>query len=575
VLPVDVAGRKRTHGMRVFFCVNSEKYRQRAAAVAEEMAKRYGSHPALAIWHVANEYGTYCYCPTCQQKFRAWLEKRYGTIEELNRRWHTAFWGRTVYSFDEIAVPSELNDDNRFNPGVQLDYLRFITDSTVECFENEYHILKKYSPDIPVTTNMSGYIKKLDQFAMAKAMDVVGWDNYPWPHDLPHFVAFKHDIMRGLKGGAPFFLMEQSPNQQNWQPYNKLKRPGEVRRLSYQAMAHGADTCLYFQLRQSAAGQEKFHGAVITHAGHENTRVFRESAKLGAELNVLGQGFAGGRTPADVAFLFDWNGWWAVENSTGRGPNKDIDFFKTMTDYYKPFHDRNIAVDVVSEESDLSVYRLVVAPMLYMFKPGLKEELTAFVQAGGTLVATVMSGLADENDRSVFGEYPGPLKEIMGIWVEETDALPPGEENGMVAEAEGLSGTYQCAQLYDLIHLRGAEALARYASDFYAGMPCATVNAFGKGKGYYIGTQTDGRFKDDLAVRLAAELDLKAALPADRGVEVTCRDSENGRFIFVINHNGEPAMVDLGEATFKDLLDDVTHKGKSRIDAGDVWLLKE
>lgn len=287
VLPVDIAGRKRTHGMRVFFCVNSLKYRERAAAIAEQMAMRYAHHPALAMWHVSNEYGTYCYCPTCQAKFRVWLRKRYGTVDELNKRWHTTFWGRIVSSFEEVTLPTELNDDYRFNPAIQLDYMRFVTDSTAECFQNEYDILKKYNPEIPIQTNMSGFIKKLDQFTMTKKLDIVGWDNYPWPDDPAYFVAMKHDIMRGLKGGQSFVLTEQSPNQQNWQPYNLLKRPGEVRRLSYQAMAHGADTCLFFQMRQSVAGQEKFHGAIISHSGREDTRVFRESSVLGAELECV------------------------------------------------------------------------------------------------------------------------------------------------------------------------------------------------------------------------------------------------------------------------------------------------
>lgn len=298
VLPVDIAGRKRTHGMRVFFCVNSLKYRERTAAIAEEMAKRYARHPALAMWHVSNEYGTYCYCPTCQAKFRVWLRRRYGTVEELNKRWHTTFWGRILTSFEEVTPPTELNDDYRFNPAIQLDYMRFVTDSTAECFRNEYEVLKRYNPEIPIQTNMSGYIKKLDQFTMTKDLDIVGWDNYPWPDDPPYFVAMKHDIMRGLKDGRSFVLTEQSPNQQNWQPYNLLKRPGEVRRLSYQAMAHGADTCLFFQMRQSIAGQEKFHGAIISHSGREDTRVFRECSLLGKELQSIGDTFLEGRTPA-------------------------------------------------------------------------------------------------------------------------------------------------------------------------------------------------------------------------------------------------------------------------------------
>lgn len=576
VLPVDIQGRKRTHGMRVFFCVNSLKYRERAAAIAEEFARRYAHHPALAMWHVANEYGTYCYCPTCQAKFRLWLRRRYGSVQELNRRWHTTFWGRIVTSFEEVTLPTELNDDYRFNPAIQLDYMRFVTDSTAECFMNEYNVLKKYNPDIPIQTNMSGYIKKLDQFTLTKCLDVVGWDNYPWPHHTPDFIAMKHDIMRGLKGGQSFVLTEQSPNQQNWQPYNKLKRPGEVRLLSYQALAHGADTVLFFQMRQSIAGQEKFHGAIISHAGHENTRVFRESEALGHELEKLGDVFLQGRSPAKVAILMDWNNWWALELTSG--PNKDMDYLNTLSRYYKPFHQRNIPVDIVNPaaDTDYSGYDLVVAPMLYMTKEGVAEKLTDYVREGGTLVTTVMSGLVDENDRCVFGEYPGKLRDVTGVWVEEVDALRPDERNHIV-----MNGTlplpkkeYECSFLCDLMHPRTARALATYANDFYAGMPCVTVNDYGKGKAYYIGTEPDETFLSDLMDHICAEAGVQGLFHADQGVEITRRVSGKGTVFFVINNLHEEAQVDFGTARLTDLLHDTDVTGSVTIAPRDVMVLK-
>ncbi len=575
VLPVDIAGRKRTHGMRVFFCVNSLKYRERAAAIAEEMAKRYAHHPALAMWHVSNEYGTYCYCPNCQAKFRLWLRRRYKTVEGLNEKWHTTFWGRIVTSFEEVTLPTETNDDYRFNPAIQLDYMRFVTDSTAECFLNEYQVLKKYNPEIPIQTNMSGYIKKLDQFTMTKNLDIVGWDNYPWPDDPPYFVAMKHDIMRGLKGGQSYVLTEQSPNQQNWQPYNLLKRPGEVRRLSYQAMAHGADTCLFFQMRQSIAGQEKFHGAIISHSGREDTRVFRESAALGAELDRIGDAFLEGRTPAKAAILFDWNNWWALELSSG--PSKDMDYLKTVSLYYETLFRQNIAVDFLPYDAELTDYRLVIAPMLYMTKEGVAERLERFVREGGTLVTTVMSGLVDENDRCVFGSYPGKLKDTLGIWVEETDALRPYEKNSMkTEEAAGMSKEeYDCGFLCDIIHPEGgAQVLARYGADFYAGVPCLTVNDFGEGKAYYIGTQPEQAFLEEFVRNICAVSGLKPLYEAKEGVEMTLRVSEKAEVVFVINHNREEAWVDFGQEELTNLLNGESLTGKIKISAGDVIVAK-
>ena len=566
VLPVDIAGRRRTHGMRVMFCVNSQKYRERAAAIAEEFARRYAHHPALAMWHVANEYGTYCYCPVCQAKFRLWLKSRYGSVDGLNERWHTSFWGRTLTSFEEITLPSELNDDYRFNPAIQLDYMRFMTDSTAECFCNERDVLKRYNPEIPVQTNMSGYIKKLDQYVMTKNLDIVGWDNYP----PPYFVAMKHDIMRGLKGGRSFLLAEQSPNQQNWQPYNKLKRPGEVRRLTYQALAHGADSCLFFQMRQSIAGQEKFHGAVISHSGREDTRVFRETVKLGHELEKLGDRFLQARTEAKTAILFDWNNWWALENSSG--PSKDMDYLKTVSKYYEAFYCRNIPVDIINPAEPFAKYDLIVAPMLYMTKEGVAERLTEYVRAGGSLLATVMSGLVDENDRCVFGAYPGKLREVLGIWVEETDALRPEEKNGIRLTKEGEGSDYRCGFLCDLLHTETAAALAVYTDDFYAGMPCVTENAFGAGKAYYIGTEPDEAFLKDFLGGLCLRLGIRPVLPADEGVEVTCRSISGRKTYFAINHNGKDAALHLGEGRFTDLLRDEEVTGTVGIPAGEVMI---
>lgn len=576
VLPVDIAGRKRTHGMRVFFCVNSEKYRERAAAIAEAMAIRYGKHPSLAVWHVANEYGTYCYCPTCEAKFRLWLKDRYGSIEELNSRWNTTFWGRIVYDFDEVRLPSELNDDYRFNPSIQLDYMRFVTHSTAECFDNEYKVLKKYTPDIPVSTNMSGYIKKLDQHEMLKHMDVAGWDNYPGPKDPAYFVAMKHDIVRGLKNGDSYMMTEQSPNQQNWQPYNKLKRPGEVRRLSYQAMAHGSDTCMFFQMRQSIGGQEKFHGAIISHAGHENTRVFRECSQIGNELKLMGDSFIQGRIKSEVAILFDWNNWWALELSSG--PSKDMNYLDTVSKYYRPFYEKNIPVDIISVEQQLNDYKIVVAPMLYMIKEGVAERIEQFVKDGGTFIATTMSGLTDENDRCVFGEYPGKLRDILGIWVEEVDALFPEEQNHMEIVSDHKKvwkqKSYSCNFLCDVIHTRGAETVAEYQEDYYAGSACVTKNSYGDGITYYIGTQPEHAFLEELVEKICENSTVKPRLIATPGVEVTNRVSKKASVIFAVNHNPEEAWVDFGDETGVDFITNKPISGKVKIVGGDVIVAK-
>lgn len=575
VLPVDIAGRKRTHGMRVFFCVNSEKYRERAAAIATEMAERYHTYPGLVGWHVANEYGTYCYCENCQKQFRIWLEKRYGTIEHLNDKWNTAFWGRVVYDFDEIMLPTELNDDYRFNPAIQLDYMRFVTDSTLECYLNEADILKKYTPDLPVFSNISGFIKKLNQFKMVEHMDSAAWDNYPGPRDERSLPALKHDIMRALKDGESYIIAEQSPNQQNWQPYNKLKRPGEVRTIAYQGLARGADACLFFQMRQSVGGQEKFHGAVISHAGTDDTRIYREIAELGQELQKLGDTFLEGKIDAKAAFLFDWDSWWALELTSG--PTKDMDYLAQVHKYYKAFYEKNIPVDIIKVTADLSKYKIVVAPLLYMMKPGVAEKIQQFTAEGGTFLATYMTGVADENDRCIFGAAPGELSETLGLWVEETDAMFPDEQNSILVNVNSLplQEKYTSGFLCDVIRPTTAKTLAVYGHDFYKGVPCVTVNEVGKGKAYYLGCEPDDAFLSDFVGCICEEQGLAPLFETGGEIELSTRTGKDGDVTFAINHGTKTGWVNLGTQQYKNLLKDELLSGKCEIGGRDVMIIRK
>ena len=571
ILPVDVEGRKRTHGKRVNFCPNSAVYRKFAAEMARRMANRYKNHPALLLWHVANEYGTYCYCENCAAAFRKWVKKHYGTIEEVNRCWNLSFWGHTLYSWNEITVPSELNDDNKWYPEIELDYLRFMTESSLECFRAEYNAIKEITPNIPITTNISGYIKKLDQFRFAEYLDVVGWDNYPSPKDDSSTVALKHDLMRSLKNGEPFLLMEQSPNQQNWQPYNKLKRPGEVRSLSWQAVAHGADSVMFFQMRQSRGGVEKFHGALISHAGHENTRVFQECSQLGQELKLTGDCIPGSRCRAEVAIVFDWSNWWAVELSSG--PSRDLRYFDQVNKYYKAFYSRNIPVDFVRQDADLSKYRIVVLPLLYLVKDGCEKNFEEFVQNGGTVIASFFSGIVDENDNVVLGGYPGKLRKLFGIWVEETDALLPGDKNEICArKATGLPDG-PCGLICDLLHTESAQTLAVYGKDFYAGMPCITENRFGQGSAVYVATDPEMPFLQALIDKICFCSGVSGLMKTPDGVEAARRYKDGKMYTFLINHNNFETSVTLDE-TYRNLLGTEQVSGKIVLKPLDVLVLE-
>lgn len=573
VLPVDISGRKRTHGMRVFYCVNSEKYRERCAAIAEEMAKRYANYPNLAMWHISNEYGTYCYCSNCRKKFQGWLKGKYGTIDTLNKQWGNAFWNKTYTDFSEVSMPDETNDEYRFNPTLNLEYMRFMTDSTIECYENEAKVLKKYNPNVTVQTNISGGIQHLDQFKMTKHCDVVSWDNYPKPTDSPAIVALKHDLMRGLKNGESYMMQEQSPNQQNWQSVSKLKRPGEVRMLSFQALAHGADACLFFQLRQSISGQEMFHGAVISHADRLDTRVFKEITQIGQELKKLGNSILDARTDSKVGIIFDWDSWWGIEKaSVNCLPQKKFNYVKKILNYYKVLHRNNIPVDIISKEVDFDKYDVILAPYLYIADEDVCTRLTKFVENGNTLVGTTLTGICDNQSKAAYGAYPGLLKDVFGLWVEEIDPLYDSENNEVCfTNGPSYKASFQC----DLYHNTTAKTLATYGTDFYKGMPVISVNEYGKGKAYYIGTEPEADGIEELLKGILSEKGIKAHYEASAGVEVTRRANKDNDILFVLNWNKEEAWIDLREDKFINMFNDEELSGKLALNPYDVVVLKK
>ena len=321
ILRTEFNGMKRKFGGRHNSCPNSPTFQKYSVRLAGELARRYQNRENILLWHVNNEYGGACYCENCEKAFRVWLKKKYRTIEKLNREWNTHFWGHTYYDWDDIVLPNLLSEhfeeERSMHQGMTLDYMRFNSDSMLKNFKEEAAEIKKYLPDAVVTTNLMGAYKQLDYKKWADAMDIISWDNYPQYKADPALTAMNHELMRGIKGGDPFLLMEQTPSVTNWLADNGLKRPGVMRLLSFQAVAHGAVTVMFFQMRRSPAGCEKFHGAVIDHVGTNRTRVYRECAALGNELHMLGDTMTGARVHADTAMIFDWDTWWAVECSAG------------------------------------------------------------------------------------------------------------------------------------------------------------------------------------------------------------------------------------------------------------------
>ncbi len=421
----------------------------------------------------------------------------------------------------------------------------------------------------------------IDYREMAKALDVVSWDNYPRWHNRESdvenavWVSMMHELNRSLKGGKTFLMMESTPSTTNWMEFCKLKRPRMHLLSSLQAVAHGSDSVQYFQWRRSRGSAEQFHGAVVDHCGHENTRVFRDVAEVGAALEKL-EDVVGCGVDAKVALVYDWEVRWAIDdcNAIARSA-KDYD--GTCRTHYAPFWRRGIAVDVIGMDDPLEGYRLVVAPMLYLLRPGVAERIEAFVRNGGTFVTTYWSGIVNESTQCFLGGFPGPLRELLGIWSEEIDTIYDHDSNTVVPEkGAGLSGPYAVHTLCELVHSEGAEVLATYGADFYSGRPALSRNSFGKGEAWYIAARTEEQFLDDLYGMLAKKLSLPTALPGPlpAGVTATVRTDGKTDYLFLMNFGTETASMDIGGAGGTDMLNGAEVSGMVTLPKYGVKVLK-
>lgn len=586
ILRTEYNGMKRKFGSRHNSCPNSPTYRKYSVALAEQLAKRYHNYDNIVAWHISNEYGGECYCENCEKAFRVWLQKKYHTIDELNRVWNTSFWGHTFYDWDDVVLPDLRSEEFSWDgkprtnfQGISLDYRRFNSDSLLECFKLERDVVKQYTPDIPVTTNLMGCYQPLDYQKWGKEMDFVSWDSYPaFGAEYAHN-AMVHDVMRGVKHGKTFALMEQTPSVSNWHTYCALKRPGVMRLLSYQALAHGSDTVMFFQMRRSIGACEKYHGAVIDHVGTENTRVFREIAALGAELENLEDTTLAARTKAKIAIVFDWDNWWATTLSAG--PSEAVNYYDEVYQYYRTLFQMHIPVDMVSVEEDLSGYQVLIAPLLYMCKDGYDEKIRKFVSQGGTFVTTYFSGYVEDHDLVITGGYPGRLRDILGIWVEESDAIPV-EDIGLKHTFTYDGKQYPAEILCDLLHLEGAKSLASYDNDFYAGMPAVTRNSYGNGKAYYVATRSNADFYRGLFERILGECEITPLVTTEAdgndriSVEACVRENQNGTFLFLLNHSEKTEKVTL-KSGGTDLLNNREYQDGETIElaAKDVALIKQ
>jgi beta-galactosidase len=574
---IGADGERELHGGRHNHCFTSPVYREKVRIMNGRLAERYRGHKALALWHVSNEYSGACYCDYCLAAFRAWLEKRYGSLDALNQAWWTSFWSQRFQAWDQI--------DPRQSPvdGLLLDWDRFVTYQTGDFMKNEAAPLRAATPDVPVTTNfMQLNFAGLDYYRLAEQCDRISWDAYPLLHGDDGWrgvarVAFTHDMFRGMKRGLPTILMESTPSNTNWAGTPALKRPGQHEQEMLIAVGHGADTTMYFQWRKSRGAFEKFHGAVVDHEGTEKPRVFQEVAAHGARLTTL-DGVVGTSVRPEVAVLYDYDTRWALTHSRGPrngGPGAgrfEKEYSDTCVEHYRPFWKLGIPVDVIESLAPFDGYRLIVAPMMFVLKPGVIERLDTFVKAGGTLVLTYLSGIVNESNLVLRGGWPGGgLRPLAGVWAEEIDSLYPSSPQRIVPVRDnplGLSGAHPVREYCDRLHAEGATVLATYKTDFYAGEPCLTVNRHGLGRVYYLGARpAEDDFHDAFVKALVREGKIARCLEVDlpEGVTVQKRSSGGRTFLFVHNVKNAEQAVDLGGLRLKSVTDDRVWSGRATL----------
>jgi beta-galactosidase len=577
-LPVDADGVRLVAGSRNHFSPASQVYRDAALAITRDLAERYVTHPAIRMWHVGNELGQVCYGDEAAVRFRAWLRARYGDIDGLNEAWGTTFWSQHYASFDEILPPRRM--PYHPNPTQSLDWRRYSSDLLLDVYREQRDAIRAVDDSRLITTNFMGFFPLADYASWAADLDVVADDAYPDPGDplAPSSSALRQDLMRSLGGGEPWILMEQAAGAVSWRPHNLPKSPERSRLESLQAVARGADGICFFQWRASRAGAERFHSAMLPHAGPD-TRLHQGIRRLGADLAGL-RPVTGGRVPAKVALLWDWSSWWAATEVAR--PTDRLDPVAQLRAWHRALWADGVAADVVRPGADLSGYSAVLVPNLYVMEPADADALKQAVGRGASLVVGPFSGVADANAHVRPGRFPVLLADTLGTSGEEWAPLP---DDGVELDTRwsGLSrprGTV----LGELLRADGADVLATFASGHLAGAPAITRHAPpsdgpARGTTWYLGTVPDD---ETLAAVLRAALDAAGVEPALRGlagynagraagdeVEAVRR----GDVLFLLNHSGEPARLDV-PGSWTDLLTGTTVSGEVTVGPTDAVALQ-
>ena len=512
VLWTDYRGDVCQPGARQHWRPTSPVFREYALKLCRAMAEHYKGNPYVVAWHVSNEYGChnrFDYSEDAEHAFQQWCEERYGTIDAVNDAWGTAFWAQRMNDFSEIVPPRFIGDGNFMNPGKLLDFKRFSSDALKAFYIAERDTLAEITPDLPLTTNfmVSASGSVLDYDDWGDEVDFVSNDHYFIPGEA-HLdeLAFSASLVDGIARKDPWFLMEHSTSAVNWREINYRKEPGQLVRDSLAHVAMGADAVCYFQWRQSKAGAEKFHSAMVPHAG-EDSAVFRDVCELGADLNKLSdEGILGSRlAKSRVAVVFDYESEWATEHTAT--PTQHVHHVDEPLAWFRALADQGVTADVVPVRGAWDDYEMVVLPSVYLLSEETTRRVRDYVVGGGRLVVTYYTGISDEKDHVWLGGYPGSIRDVVGVRVEEF--MPMGDDFTGVPDRLELSNGAVAHDIADVIgSVDGtATVLETFKDDPWTGMdgaPAIVAHTFGEGRSVYVGARLG---RDGIALSLPEILD--------------------------------------------------------------------
>ncbi|WP_110931563.1 beta-galactosidase [Paenibacillus bouchesdurhonensis] len=539
VLPRNADGTITYPGVRGHRCYNSESLRVYGSRIIEEMTQRYAHHPAVIGWQTDNEYWVIdCHCDACDNKFQEWVKRKYGTLEVVNREWGTVVWSGEYSDWSQVSVP--YGGSRHQNPSYLLDFARFQWDSIEEFQRGQLDIIRRNCPSHFVTHNFHTYPQRLNLYQIGADLDFASFDYYPntapdKQSTGPYSGALALDVTRGIKR-QNFWIMEQlSGSPGCWFPTWRAPYPGFIRAFSWQAIAKGADTVVHFRWRTAATGAEQFWHGLIDPSNVPGRR-FSEFAELCGEVNALSGKLQGTAPKHEAAILLSHE---QLEALRIQPQVEGMDYYENVKDYHRALTKLGIGCDVIEWTQPLDGYKIVVAPSFYLLSEEAAASLERFAEAGGTVIITSRSGVKHMNNQAVMLPLPGLLAECTGVRVEEYD--PIGQDKHRVVNSEGRSFT--CSQWCDILSLQGAEAIAWYDEDFYSGMPAVTVNSFGGGRVYYLGTHLEEAYLQELFEKEAKAHGMLMFPDLPEGVQIVVRSGKSAAYLFVLNLSRQPRQI--------------------------------